>query len=530
MTILQKTLRHFFQTVEGWLDRVFSPEWNPFHHFGALGFFYYWVVAVTGVYIYIFFDTSTTEAYATVEYLTHDQWYLGGVMRSLHRYASDGLVLMMVVHIAREFAYDRYRGARWYTWVTGVPVLWFVMASGITGYWLVWDELAQYVAIRTMEWLDWLPIFGEPIARNFLAPSALDDRFFTLMVFLHVAVPLFLLLFLWIHLARVTRPRINPPRGLAVGTFLMLLVLSFVAPAVSHAPANLATVPITLDLDWYYLGFYPLMDLWSDRAVWGLAVTVTLTLFFLPWMPPLRRAPPAMVHLDNCNGCSRCEDDCPSAAITMAPRSDGAPYDREAVVNAARCVACGICAGACPTATPFRRASALIPGIELEHLPTRVLREQTDAAIAGLEGAARILVFTCQNGCRLKMPGDKSIGVVTLPCIGMLPPSFIDYALSGNRADGVFVTGCREGECQNRFGPRWTSERIAGTRDPRLRSRVPRERLRCQWAAPTDRRKLERAIRKFAAEVAGLPAPPPKQPPKAPAPASADEFGNGGGS
>ena len=127
MTLLQQPLRLFFQTVEGWLDRVFTPAWNPFHHFGALGFFYYWIVAVSGVYIYIFFDTSTTEAYATVEYLTHDQWYLGGVMRSLHRYASDGLVLMMAVHIVREFAYDRYRGARWYTWVTGVPPM-FAMA------------------------------------------------------------------------------------------------------------------------------------------------------------------------------------------------------------------------------------------------------------------------------------------------------------------------------------------------------------------------------------------------------------------
>lgn len=527
MTALQQPLRRIFQLIEGWLDRVFTPAWNPFHHFGALGFFYYWIVAVTGIYIYIFFDTSTTGAYASVEYLTRDQWYFGGVMRTLHRYASDGLVLMMAVHIVREFAYDRYRGARWYTWVTGVPIVWFVVASGITGYWLVWDELAQYVAVRTTEWLDWLPIFGEPIARNFLAPSALDDRFFTLMVFLHVAVPLFLLLCLWIHLARVTRPKINPPRGLAVGTFLMLLALALIKPAVSHAPANLGTVPTTLDLDWYYLGFYPLMDVWSDGAVWGLAATVTLTLFLLPWMPPMRRAPAAVVHLDSCNGCSRCEDDCPCAAITMAPRSDGKPYDREAVVGTARCVACGICAGACPTATPFRRAAALVPGIELADFPTRMLRERTDAAIAGLRGHPRILVFTCKNGCRVDPPGDDSVGMVRLPCIGMLPPSFVDYALSRDRADGVFVTGCREGECQNRFGPRWTSERLAGTRDPRLRNRVPRERLRCEWAAPTDRRKLERAIRAFSAEIALPPPPEPKHSstPLEPAPAESPDRG-----
>jgi hypothetical protein len=46
------------------------------------------------------------------------------------------------------------------------------------------------VAIATTEWLDALPLFGEPIARNFLDNATLSGRFFTLMVFLHIAVPL----------------------------------------------------------------------------------------------------------------------------------------------------------------------------------------------------------------------------------------------------------------------------------------------------------------------------------------------------
>ncbi|HEX2245171.1 MAG TPA: hypothetical protein VHH94_02625 [Gammaproteobacteria bacterium] len=39
-------------------------------------------------------------------------------------------------------------------------------------------------------WLDVLPLLGEPIARNFLDNVTLSGRFFTLMVFLHIAVPL----------------------------------------------------------------------------------------------------------------------------------------------------------------------------------------------------------------------------------------------------------------------------------------------------------------------------------------------------
>ena len=251
MERVQRRLRRGFERLERALGLAFAPTWNPLYHLGALGFFFLWIVVVSGIYLYIFFDTGVIQAFGSVEYLTYEQWYVGGMMRSLHRYASDAMVVVMAVHLLREFSLDRYRGARWFTWVTGVPILWLVFGAGITGYWLVWDKLAQYVAITTTEWLDRLPIFGEPIARNFLSPERLDDRFFTLLVFMHIVLPLLLLLVLWIHLQRVSRPRINPARGLAIGMFLALLVLSLVKPAVSQEPADLATVPAVVGLDWF---------------------------------------------------------------------------------------------------------------------------------------------------------------------------------------------------------------------------------------------------------------------------------------
>jgi len=514
LSFLQSRLRWGFETVEAWLDRAFGPGWNPLYQLGALGFFYYWVVAVSGIYVYILFDTGTTEAYDSVQYMTVDQWYLGGVMRSLHRYASDGMILMMVVHMLREFALDRYRAARWFTWVTGTPILWLVFVAGITGYWMVWDELAQYIAVASTEWLDWLGIFGEPIARNFVSPQALDDRFFTLLTFIHIVVPLLLLLVLWIHLQRVAKPRINPKRGLAAGTFLMLIALAFVRPAVSHPPADLATVPGTLNLDWFYLAAYPLMDHFSNGAVWAFAGVLSFMLCALPWLPPVRRAGAAVVDLDNCNGCQRCADDCPYNAIVMRPRGDGLPFEQEASVNADLCVACGICAGACPTSTPFRRASDLVPGIDLSERPLRALRARIEAESAGLAGEARVMVFGCDHAAAVDALRSERIGAVSLPCIAALPPSFIDYVLSRDLADGVVVTGCRDGECFNRYGVDWMKARLAGTRDPYLRKRVPRERVLTFWAAGADRAVLQKTIEAFSAGLADLPAHPPA--PRAP--------------
>ena len=525
--MISRLLQRLFLEFEAWLDSLFGARWNPLYQLGALGFFYYWVVAVSGIYLYIFFDTGTTEAYESVEYLTHEQWYLGGLMRSLHRYASGGMVLMMLVHMLREFAMGRFRGPRWFTWVTALPILAFVFTAGISGYWLVWDSLAQYVAIASTEWFDWLGIFGEPIARNFLTPTSLDDRFFTLLTFIHIVVPLLLLLILWIHLLRISRPQINPNRGLALGTFAMLIVLSFVEPAISHPPANLATVPIELNLDWFYLSAYPLMDLLSYGGLWALAATVATVLFLLPWLPPRWRAKPAVVHLESCNGCERCAEDCPYEAILMRPRSDDLPFDLEAVVNADTCVACGICAGSCPTATPFRRRSALVPGIELPELPVQDLRDRLDAACAGLQGGPRIAVFGCDHGIDRRQLESAGYAVVTQPCVAGVPPSFFDYALSRGLADGIVITGCRPGNCYYRSGTDWTEARIAGTRDPYLRKRVPRERLLVHWASPRDGAGLLGALQAFSAKLAGLPGTggklePSPTPPGSPGDAKAD--------
>jgi ferredoxin/coenzyme F420-reducing hydrogenase delta subunit len=525
MHILRQALRFVFLKLEGGLDRLFPPAWHPLYHLGGLAFFCLWIVTVSGIYVYIFFDTGTVQAYRSVEYMTHDQWYLAGVMRSLHRYASDGMVLLMLVHMLREFSLDRYRGARWFTWVTGIVVIWLVYASGITGYWLVWDELAQFVAIKTSEWLDALGIFGEPIARNFLSPTSLDDRFFTLMLFLHIAIPLILFLVLWIHLQRVSRPELYPARGLALSVLAMFLVLSLVKPATSHAPADLSLVVTEVQLDWYYLGFYPLIDSLGGLPMWGVVGAVTIILAAIPWLPPLRRAAAASVNLDYCNGCNRCVEDCPYGAVWLVPRSDGKPFEHEALVSPSLCVSCGICTGSCPTATPFRRHGQAIAGIELPHLNLERMRALTDDAARELVGPARVLIFGCDHGLDVRAHRGKEVGTVSLPCIGMLPPPFIDYVLSRGLAEGVVIAGCQEDACYNRFGVAWTQARIERRRDPYLRERVSQERLASVWPGPGDEALLVECIATLRKRLEALPAkPPPRR--SAPVPAAMGSEGD----
>jgi CDP-4-dehydro-6-deoxyglucose reductase, E3 len=305
--LLQRGMRWLFMRVEALFNAAFGDRLNPLYHLGAISFFLFWIVAISGLYLYVFFKTGVADAYASVQALTEGQWYAGGIMRSVHRYASDAMVLTMLLHMLRHFAFDRFRGFRWFSWISGVMLIWLVYISGINGYMLPWDKLAQFVVVASFEWLDWLPIFDGVLIRNFIYQSSVNDRFFSLLSFIHIGLPLLVLLLMWIHVQRVPKASTNPPRTIMGCLLFTLLALSLVVPALSQGgAADFGAVPSALAFDWFYLMVFPLLYLWPLGQVWLLLFAATALFAVLPWLPPqfrrgAKREFQMRVHPDNRN-------------------------------------------------------------------------------------------------------------------------------------------------------------------------------------------------------------------------------------
>jgi ferredoxin/coenzyme F420-reducing hydrogenase delta subunit len=499
-------------------DRVFGSAANPLRHLGAIAMLAFWLVVASGVPLYVVFETSVAEAHASVAALENWPLQSGRLLRGLHRYASDLLVLAMALHLVREWLAGHERGARRFAWLTGVALVGFVYVAAIGGFWLNWDQLGHYSAVATAEWIDALPAlvqpFATPFARNFLA-GAVDDRLFSLFVFVHIGVPLLLLFGLWFHLQRLTRPAVWPPRAVAAGLGGGLVALSLVLPVASHAPASLDAVPAVLRLDWLLLFVHPLVDATSAAFAWALLAAAALVLFGLPFLPapggaaPAARAPVAVVDAANCNGCRRCLADCPYAAVTMVPHPNQRIGRTLAVVDADLCTACGLCAGACPSSTPFRRGERLVTGIDLPLRQVDDVRRELQAALAAPQArrAERLLVvFGCERGADSAVLAADDVNVTSLVCAGQLPPSFVEYALRDGAA-GVLVAACNEGGCEFRFGERFVHERLAGRREPHLRGAVPAERVELVFAGRGDEHRLAAALLRLRRRVAALAVP-----------------------
>ena len=420
-------------------------------HLGALGFLLFWLLAASGLYLYLRFDTSAAGAYRSIGEL---EWWFGGVLRSLHRYAADAFVLATVLHLLRELYLGRFRGWRAFSWISGIPLLWLLYASGLVGYWLVWDSRSQFSFLATMEW-------AGAAARAAEAP----DRLFSLFVFLHIGLPLALLAGMWVHVQRLGRPKTYPPRALGLAVAAMLLLLALLRPAVSEPRWDATRAAQDVAVDWFYQFLHPLMYATSPGFLWGVVLGASVLLLVLPYLAK-QRVVAARVDPANCNGCGRCVADCPYQAVTLV--------GNKALVFPERCAACGICAGACPSSTPFRSIRDLVSGIELPELTIGTLRERVKDALALRSGE---VAFCCEK--------NPVPGAIALRCLAMLPPAFVEYALRHGAAR-VKALGCK-GECAYRLGLELSGERFARRREPHLRATVRFERKNNEYRFVLDR-------------------------------------------
>jgi NAD(P)H-flavin reductase/ferredoxin len=143
--------------------------------------------------------------------------------------------------------------------------------------------------VATAEWFDVLPMFNGTLVRNFIYQDNVNSRLFTLLAFIHLGAPLIAGVIAWVHVQRVPRAHVNPPREIAIAFTLMFLVLALVKPIVSQGgEADLSVVPTNIAFDWFQMPTLALVYVVDPLYLWFGIIGLSLLLFLAPWLPPKR--------------------------------------------------------------------------------------------------------------------------------------------------------------------------------------------------------------------------------------------------
>ncbi|EFO79160.1 Cytochrome b/b6 domain protein [Oscillochloris trichoides DG-6] len=260
------------------------------------------VLVVSGVLLMFRYDASVERAYSSVQALETVVPF-GSLLRAIHHWAGNLLVITAVLHLVRVFAAGGFRAERRMNWLIGLGLLLLVLVFNFTGYLLPWDQLAFWAITVGTGLLTYMPLLGQPISDFLLGGPEVAQPALRNFYALHVALlPVILIFGLSYHFWRVrkdggvTLPAESTPAprlttiphlvhielGVALITLTGLFIFAMLVPAPLEDLANPAHPPNPAKAAWYFLGVQELLLHMHPLAALLLTLIGGLGLALLP--------------------------------------------------------------------------------------------------------------------------------------------------------------------------------------------------------------------------------------------------------
>ena len=192
---------------------------------GGLTFFFFILLALTGVFLMFYYVPDTNRAYSNIRDLGTVVFF-GDLFRSLHRWSAHAMVLFVWLHMTRVFLTGSYKPPREFNWVVGVILLSTTLVLSWTGYLLPWDQLALWAVTVGSKMAEATPLIGNagPFGPELGFTPSNDIRFVLLggtvvgqsallrFYVLHcLALPLVTALFIAVHFWRIRKDGFSGP-------------------------------------------------------------------------------------------------------------------------------------------------------------------------------------------------------------------------------------------------------------------------------------------------------------------------------
>jgi ubiquinol-cytochrome c reductase cytochrome b subunit len=325
----------------GWIDKrspltalwrsqvseYYAPKnFNFWYYFGSLALLILVNQLVTGIFLTMNYKPSSTEAFASIEYIMRDvNW--GWLIRYMHTTGASAFFIVVYLHMFRALLYGSHRKPRELLWIFGCLIFLTLMAEGFMGYVLPWGNMSFWGAQVITSLFGSLPVIGgslmEWVRGDFVIGDATLNRFFALHV---AALPIALIFLVIAHLMALHEVGSNNPDGIEikkhkdanghpldgipfhpyytvkdlVGVMGFLVIFAgviFFAPTFgglflespNFSPANPLQTPPHIAPVWYFTPFYAMLRAvpsFAGTQVWGVLVmgASIVVLFFVPWL------------------------------------------------------------------------------------------------------------------------------------------------------------------------------------------------------------------------------------------------------
>jgi len=315
-----------FPLSDLWNDHMahyYAPRnFNIWYFFGSLAIFVLVNQFITGILLTMNYKPDAKLAFDSVEYIMRDvQW--GWLVRYMHSTGASAFFIVVYLHMFRGLIYGSFKQPRELIWIFGMLIFVCLMAEAFMGYLLPWGQMSYWGAQVIISLFSAIPVIGDELSLwirgDYVVSDATLNRFFAFHV---IAVPLVLLILVFLHIVALHEVGSNNPDGIeikentnwqgrpldgvpfhpyytvkdivGVAVFMFFFaVVIFYAPEMGgffleHAnfiPADPLKTPEHIAPVWYFTPFYAILRAVPDKFAGVIAMGgAIVVLFMLPWL------------------------------------------------------------------------------------------------------------------------------------------------------------------------------------------------------------------------------------------------------
>jgi quinol-cytochrome oxidoreductase complex cytochrome b subunit len=258
-------------------------QWRHTFGLGGSSLVLVTLLAATGILSMLVYQPVPGVAYDSIVAL-ESQVAFGSLVRAIHHWSANLLVVVVLLHLARVFLTGGYHGPRQFNWVVGSILLLCVLANNFTGYLLPWDQLSYWAVTISTGMLEYVPWAGPLLQRVVRGGSEIGPETLINFYTIHTTiVPVLLIALMGFHFWRVRRAGgvVIPParpgdsdepekvhflpqllirevaQALVIVAIVVALASLFGAPLGDRANPGMSPNPAKAP--WYFVGFQELL-------------------------------------------------------------------------------------------------------------------------------------------------------------------------------------------------------------------------------------------------------------------------------
>lgn len=178
---------------------------------GSTLVFTFTLQVITGLMLWTAYSPSAQTAWESVYYIQHEMT-LGWLVRGIHHFAAQFMVVLMVAHVIQIVVDGAYKAPREVNFWLGIILMQIVLGLALTGYLLPWDQKGYYATRVATNIAAATPVVGKEVQTIAQGGPEYGHHTLTRFFALHAGIlPALLVGFLFLHIAAFRRHGVTAP-------------------------------------------------------------------------------------------------------------------------------------------------------------------------------------------------------------------------------------------------------------------------------------------------------------------------------